>query len=106
MISLKNSLGFALSIVVCGSAGCAGQTQSAPAPATAIAPAAPSGAPEVRTNLEFGGPQVSIYHPDTHTLYLWSGDPRVGASHKPMTCVKIQMGDSPSGGPVTNEPCS
>ena len=81
-----------------------------PAPAPAPAAAAPSQstpAPvEVHTNLEFGGPQVSIFHPDTRTLYLWSSDPRPGPPHRDPNCIKIQMSDSPSGGPVTNEPCS
>jgi len=44
------------------------------------------------SGLEFGGPRVSIYHPDTKTLYIWSGDPS-GNLHLPMKCTKIQMGD-------------
>ncbi|MGC2445332.1 hypothetical protein [Candidatus Binatus sp.] len=106
---MKNSLVCALALVLLGAAGCASQTQSAPAPSPAPAAAAPQSTPapvEVRTNLEFGGPQVSIFHPDTRTLYLWSSDPRPGPPHRAPNCIKIQMSDSPSGGPVTNEPCS
>ena len=105
---MKSSLACAISLVLFGAAGCATQTQSTPAPApAAAAPAQSTPAPvEVRTNLEFGGPQVSIFHPDTRTLYLWSSDPRPGPPHREPNCIKIQMSDSPSGGPVTNEPCS
>ena len=110
MMSLRNSLVWALSLVLFIATGCASQTQSTPAPAPApdaAVPAQSTPAPvEVRTNLEFGGPQVSIYHPDTRTLYLWSSDPRPGPPHREPNCIKIQMSDSPSGGPVTNEPCS
>lgn len=109
MMIMKNSLVCALALVLLGAAGCASQTQSAPAPLPAPAAAAPQSTPapvEVRTNLEFGGPQVSIFHPDTRTLYLWSSDPRPGPPHRAPNCIKIQMSDSPSGGPVTNEPCS
>jgi hypothetical protein len=108
MMSMKNSLVCALSLILFIATGCASQNQSAapmPAPATAPAPSTPAPA-EVRSNLEFGGPQVSIFHPDTRTLYLWSSDPRPGPAHRDPNCIKIQMSDSPSGGPVTNEPCS
>ena len=103
MMSMKNSLICALSVVLFIATGCASQTQSTPA--TAPAPSTPAPA-EVRSNLEFGGPQVSIFHPDTRTLYLWSSDPRPGPPHRDPNCIKIQMSDSPSGGPMTNEPCS
>ena len=107
MMSMKNSLICALSVVLFIATGCASQTQSTPEPAPATAPAPSTPAPaEVRSNLEFGGPQVSIFHPDTRTLYLWSSDPRPGPPHRDPNCIKIQMSDSPSGGPVTNEPCS
>jgi hypothetical protein len=100
----------ALAIAMIAASGCAGQNQSssaAPAPAIAAAATPASPAPvQIQTNFEFGGPEVSIFHPDTKTLYMWSGDPRPGAPHKPMKCIKIQMGDSPSGGPVTDAPCS
>ena len=107
-MSMRNSLVYALALVLFIAAGCASQTQPTPAPApAAAAPSQSTPAPvEVRTNLEFGGPQVSIFHPDTRTLYLWSGDPRPGPPHREPNCIKIQMSDSPSGGPVTNEPCS
>jgi hypothetical protein len=106
-MTAKISLVCALSLVLFAASGCASQAQSTPAPAPAPAAATPSTpAPvEVRTNLEFGGPQVSIYHPDTRTLYLWSGDPRPGPPHRDQNCIKIQLSDSLSGGPVTNEPC-
>ena len=108
MMSMKNSLVCALSLILFIATGCASQNQSAaPMPAPATAPASSTPAPaEVRSNLEFGGPQVSIFHPDTRTLYLWSSDPRPGPPHRDPNCVKIQMSDSPSGGPMTNEPCS
>ncbi len=106
MMSMKNSLVCALSLALLAAAGCAPQNQPVPASAAA-APVQSTPAPvEVRTNLEFGGPQVSIFHPDTRTLYLWSEDPRPGPPHRDPNCIKIQMSDSPSGGPVTNEPCS
>jgi hypothetical protein len=98
----------ALAIAMIAASGCAGQNQSPSATPAPVA-AAPQSTPapvEVRTNLEFGGPQVSIFHPDTRTLYLWSSDPRPGPPHRDPNCIKIQMSDSPSGGPVTNEPCS
>src|SRR5260221_12229116 len=109
MISMENSLVCALSLVLFIATGCASQTQSTPAPAPAPAASASQSTPapvEVRTNLEFGGPQVSIFHPDTRTLYLWSSDPRPGPAHRDPNCIKIQMSDSPSGGPATNQPCS
>ena len=107
MISIKKSLVCALSLILFIATGCASQTQSTPAPAPATAPSPSTPAPaEVRSNLEFGGPQVSIFHPDTRTLYLWSSDPRPGPPHRDPNCIKIQMSDSPSGGPITNEPCS
>ena len=106
MMSMKNSLVCALSIVLFIATGCASQSTPAAAPApVTTAPSTPAPV-EVRTNLEFGGPQVSIFHPDTRTLYLWSSDPRPGPAHRDPNCIKIQMSDSPSGGPVTNEPCS
>jgi hypothetical protein len=104
MMSMKNMVCFSLILFI--ATGCASQNQSAvPAPAAAPAPSTPAPA-EVRSNLEFGGPQVSIFHPDTRTLYLWSSDPRPGPPHRDPNCIKIQMSDSPSGGPMTNEPCS
>ena len=100
----------ALAIAMIAASGCAGQNQSSSAPhapASAAAAIPPSPAPvQIQTNFEFGGPQVTIFHPDTRTLYLWSSDPRPGPPHRDPNCIKIQMSDSPSGGPVTNEPCS
>ena len=109
-VPAMNLMAGALAIAMIAAAGCAGQNQAssaapAPAPAAAAMPASPAPV-QIQTNFEFGGPQVTIFHPDTKTLYMWSGDPRPGAPHKPMTCIKIQMSDSPSGGPVTDEPCS
>jgi hypothetical protein len=88
---------FALSLGLIGVTGCAKQ------PAPPAPPSFTSTAPEVRTSLEFGGVLVSIYHPDTRTLYLWSGDPRPNV-HRPMTCIKMQLSDTPSGSPKS-EPC-
>lgn len=102
----------ALSIALIGAAGCASQNQPAAPSAAGLSAVAPASAPaspppiQISTHYEFGGPEISIYHPDTRALYLWSGDPRPGPTHRPMTCVKVQMNDTPSGGPVTNEPCS
>ena len=115
MISMKNILTCALALVLFIATGCASQTQSTPAPA-ATAPSQSTPAPvEVRTNLEFGGPQVSIFHPDTRTLYLWSSDPRPGPApsrselhqdsneRQPKRQASDQRAVFISGGPESNE---
>jgi len=84
-------------IATIGAAGCANLQPPAP-------PQAPPPAPEqVQVSLQFAGVLVSIYHPDTRTVYLWSGDPRQ-ASRRPMNCVKLQLSDTPSGAPKA-QPC-
>ena len=66
---MKNGLMLAaLSLAILGVTGCA--SSSRPRPHQRPRPE------EIRTSLEFGGVLVSIYHPDTRTMYLWSGDPR------------------------------
>jgi hypothetical protein len=106
MIGIKKSLICTLCISLIGAAGCASQ-QAQPASSAPVATAAPTPPPaEISTHYEIGGPQLSIYRPNTRTLYLWSGDPRPGPTFHPMTCIKVQMSDSPSGGPMTEEPCS
>jgi hypothetical protein len=106
MVSIKKSLICALSIALIGAVGCASQPAqpASPAPVAAVAPT-PTPA-EISTHYEFSGPELSIYRPDTRTLYLWSGNPQPGSNYRKMTCIKVQMSDSPSGGPVTEEPCS
>ncbi len=81
----------ALSLALLGVIGCASLQPPAPAPE------------QIRTSLEFGGVLVSIYHPDTRTMYLWSGDPRA-TSRRAMNCTEIHLADTPSGTP-TGGPC-
>jgi hypothetical protein len=100
MSKMKNRL--ALSIALLGVTGCSSMQQPAPAPGAT--PAAPDPAQEqVRADYQYGGVLISIYHPDTRTLYVWSGDARP-ASRRPMTCYKFQLSETPSGAPK-NLPC-
>ena len=109
-MSLKKIVLRTLLLALVGAAGCASQPAAAPpAPAIAAAQTPPAQPPpvEVQTALKLGGPQISVFHPDTRTLYLWTSVPDVtGAKVSKMQCFKVQMGDSPSGGPMTYEPCS
>ena len=94
---MKNGLMLAaLSLAILGVTGCASMQPPAPPPAPAPE--------EIRTSLEFGGVLVSIYHPDTRTMYLWSGDPRATA-RRPMNCTEIHLAETPQGTP-TGGPCS
>lgn len=84
-----------------GSAGCANQ-QPAPGAGT-VAAAAPAPQfstppPEVRASGLFSGVIVQVYHPDTRTLYIWSGNPRPTSKQK-MICFKLQLSDTASGTP-------
>ncbi len=93
---MKNGLMLAaLSLAILGVTGCANLQPPPPAP--------PPATEEIRTSLEFGGVLVSIYHPDTRTMYLWSGDPRATA-RRPMTCTEIHLAETPKGTP-TGGPC-
>jgi hypothetical protein len=109
MTRMKNrlvltALSFALLVVT----GCSSMQQPAAASGPATAPATsatPDRAQEqVYANFQFGGLLVSIYHPDTRTLYVWSGDPRP-ASNRPLICYKYQLSDDPTGAPK-REPCT
>ena len=90
---------------VLGNAGCAAAQQSAPA---ASQPAAPAAAdpppqfstppPEVRATMQFSGVLVQVYHPETRTLYLWTGNPKP-TNKQPMNCFKLQLSDTASGTP-------
>jgi hypothetical protein len=94
----------ALSFAILGVMGCTSMQQPAPASGQATAPAT-SATPDlaqeqVHAEYQFGGVLISIYHPDTRTLYVWSGDPRP-ASKRPMVCYKFQISDTPSGAPIS-----
>jgi hypothetical protein len=92
-----------LSLALLGAAGCASMQASAD-PATA--PASPqfsTPAPEVRASMQFTGVLVQIYHPETRTLYIWTGNPRPTAKGA-MQCFKLQLSDTQSGTPQ-REPC-
>jgi hypothetical protein len=96
---MKTGLAFAvISLVVTGAMGCASMQQPAPAAAAPAAPQFTTPAPEVRASVQFSGLLVQIYHPETRTLYLWSGDPRPKVK-RPMQCFKLQLSDSQSGNP-------
>lgn len=89
----------ALALAMLCAAGCA--TTQAPADATPVAPAAPhfsTPPPEVRVTTQFTGVALQIYHPETRTLYLWTGTPRPQKKES-MHCFKIQLSDTPSGTP-------
>ena len=43
-----------------------------------------------------GGMTLSIYHPDTRTMYVWWGDPRPVAT-RPMNCIELQLSATPNG---------
>jgi len=102
---MKNRLVLsALSIAMLTAMGCSSMQTPAAAAPPAATPSFTSSAPEVHAALQFGGVLVSIYHPDTRTLYLWSGDPRPNV-HRPMTCLKVQLSDNPSAAPVSG-PCT
>jgi hypothetical protein len=91
MNRMKNGLVLAaLSLGLLGAAGCAGLQQPAPA--------APAPAEQVNTAVTFGGAIISVYRPDTRTMYLWSGDPRTGAK-RPMSCSKVQLNENPTVAP-------
>ena len=79
--------------------------QPTPADATPAAPAAPhfsTPPPEVRVTTQFTGVALEIYHPDTRTLYLWTGTPKPQTKEQ-MHCFKIQLSDTPSGTPQRME---
>lgn len=94
----------ALSLAVLCAAGCASM-QPQPADATPPAPAAPhfsTPPPEVRATTQFTGVVLQIYHPDTRTLYIWTGSPKPQTKEQ-MHCFKIQLSDTPSGTPQRME---
>jgi hypothetical protein len=84
---MKSSLALAaLSFALLGVTGCANLQQPAPAPA--LAPE------EVHVSVEHTGLMVSIYHPDTRTMFVWLGDPRPVAK-MPMICLELQLSEDP-----------
>lgn len=80
----------ALSIALLGTAGCASLQPPPPAPAPAPE--------EIHAEITMVGIVISIYHPDTRTLYLWSGDPRPTAK-RPMSCIETHISSDPAGTP-------
>jgi hypothetical protein len=102
--SMKNRfLLSAFSLALLCAYGCA--TAQTPADATPTAPAAPrfsTSPPEVRVTTQFTGVSLQIYHPETRTLYLWTGSPRPQKKEQ-MHCFKIQLSDTPSGTPQRME---
>jgi len=92
----------ALSLGLLGAAGCAGvqqPAQAAAAPASVLA-SAPAAAPaeQVSANATFGGAVVSVYRPETRTMYIWTGDPRPN-SKRGMSCGKVQLNENPAVAP-------
>ena len=90
----------ALSLVLLAAAGCASM-QPQPADPTPVAPAAShfsTPPPEVRATTQFTGVVLQIYHPETRTLYMWTGSPKPQAKES-MHCFKLQLSDTPSGTP-------
>src|SRR3984957_13230700 len=90
----------ALSLALLGAAGCASM-QPQPAEPPPPAPAAPhfsTSPPEVRVMTQFTGVVLQLYHPDTRTLYIWTGSPKPQAKES-MHCFKLQLSDTPSGTP-------
>ncbi len=96
----KNGLALAaLSLAILGAAGCANLQPPAQA-----APASAPAQEEVHAGMGMGGSAlVTIYHPDTRTMYVWAGDPRPTA-RRPMTCTKLQLSDKPGMAPK-GQPC-
>src|SRR5260370_25499466 len=95
---------YTLSIAMLAVMGCSNMQTPAPASGQSnppASPAAPDPAQEqVHADYQFGGLLISIYHPDTRTLYVWSGDPRP-TSRREMVCYKFQMSETPSAAPVS-----
>ena len=92
-----------LSIALICAYGCA--TAQTPGDAPPVAPAAShfsTPPPEVRVTTSFTGVSLQIYHPDTRTLYLWTGSPKP-LTKEQMHCFKIQLSDTPSGTPQRME---
>lgn len=75
-----------LSLALIGAEGCANLQPPRPAPASA--PAAPEFHAEI-----FRGMVMSIYHPETRTLYVWYPDPRI-VGH-PMSCTETHISTNP-----------
>ena len=99
--SIKNRFALnALALAALCASGCANmQPQSAdPPPAAAAASHFSTPPPEVRVTTQFTGIALQIYHPETRTLYLWTGSPKPQAKES-MHCFKIQLSDTPSGTP-------
>jgi len=82
----------ALSLALLGVTGCANLQPPPPPPAPVPAPE------EIHAEMMMSGMVLSIYHPDTRTMYVWWGDPRPVA-RRPMNCVEMQLSATPSGAP-------
>ena len=102
--SMKNRFVLsALSFAALCAYGCANMQQPADTPPTAAAaPHFSTPPPEVRVTTQFTGVSLQIYHPDTRTLYLWTGSPKPQTKES-MHCFKIQLSDTPSGTPQRME---
>jgi hypothetical protein len=93
MKRMKGGLALAaLSFALLGVTGCANLQPPAPAPARAPE--------EVHATVLQSALVLSIYHPDTRTMYVWVGDPRPVAK-RPWGCIEIQLSDNPSDAPKT-----
>ena len=92
----------ALALAALCAAGCANMQQPADAPPSAPASHFSTPPPEVRVTTHFTGVLLQIYHPETRTLYLWTGTPKP-QTKEAMHCFKLQLSDTPSGTPQRME---
>ena len=83
----------ALSLALLGVTACANLQPPPPAP-----PPAPE---EIHAEMLLSGMVLSIYHPDTRTMYVWWGDPRPVAT-RPMNCIEMQLSATPNGRPKSS----
>jgi len=80
----------ALSLGLLGVTGCANLQQPAPAPTPTPE--------EIHVTPLQGGLVVTIYYPDSRTMWVWVGDPRPTAK-LPMKCIEVQLSADPTVAP-------